>query len=99
MIPSTPDSAISVEVARRRLGRSQAEIATALGITQGHYSKVVKGRVPLSPALEGRMKEWLEEGMQPLIVDSSAHRMRELAVSIRMQCTELMHIAERVLGP
>ncbi|WP_230482923.1 hypothetical protein [Sphingomonas sp. Leaf21] len=45
------------------------------------------------------MKEWLEEGMQPLIVDSSAHRMRELAVSIRMQCTELMHIAERVLGP
>lgn len=93
-----PDSAISVEVARRRLGRSQAELAAALGITQGHYSKVVKGRVPLSPALEGRMKEWLEEGMQPLVVDSSAHRMRELLASIRMQCTEFMHLADRALG-
>lgn len=98
MVPSTSDSAISVEAARRRLGKSQAEVATALGITQGHYSKVVKGRVPLSPSLEGRMKKWLEEGMQPLVVDASAHRMRELAVSIRMQCTELMHIAERALG-
>lgn len=98
MTSSTPDSVISVEAARRRLGRSQAELAAALGITQGHYSKVMKGRVPLSPALEARMKEWLEEGKQPLVVDSSAHRMRELAVSIRMQLTELMHIAERVLG-
>ncbi|WP_133032435.1 helix-turn-helix transcriptional regulator [Sphingomonas sp. PP-CE-1G-424] len=97
MTRSTPDSVISIETARRRLGRSQSQIATALGITQGHYSKVVKGQAPLSPALEGRMHEWLEANAQPVVLDAGAHRMRELAASIRMQCIELMHLADRVL--
>jgi transcriptional regulator with XRE-family HTH domain len=98
MTRSTPDSVISIESARRRLGKSQSQIAAALKITQGHYSKVVKGQAPLSPALAGRIDEWLEGNMQPVVLDAGAHRMRELAASIRMQCIELMHLADRALG-
>lgn len=91
---STPGSVISIESARRRVGKSQTQIAAQLGVTQGHYSKVVKGRVPLSPALASRMTEWLESNRQLVTADAGAHRMRELATSICLQCIELMHLAD-----
>lgn len=34
----------TLEAARRRSGATQAEWARQLGITQGHYSKIVRGR-------------------------------------------------------
>ena len=98
MTRSTPDPVISTESARRRLGKSQSQIAEALGITQGHYSKVAKGKAALSPALEGQMNDWLEKNAQPVLLDAGAHRMRELASSIRMQCIELMHLADRAMS-
>jgi hypothetical protein len=44
------------------------------------------------------MTAWLEGNSQPVAVDAGVHRMRELAVSIRLQCIELMHLADRSLG-
>jgi transcriptional regulator with XRE-family HTH domain len=52
--------------ARRRLMRlSQQELARDLGITQGHYSKLVRGHVPLASKAEVRLSAWLERSKLP----------------------------------
>ena len=88
----------SVEEARRQERLSQLEVAQSLGVTQGHYSKVVAGRVSLSPALAERMEQWLVESGRQRGGNASTRRMRELATSIRSQCMELMHLATRTTG-
>lgn len=90
------DSAIATEEARRRDRLSQKEIADLLEITQGHYSKVIRGLVPLSTTLDGSMKAWLESKGHPVTVDAKSVRMRKLAASIQAQCIELMHLANLV---
>jgi transcriptional regulator with XRE-family HTH domain len=78
---------------------SQKELADALGVTQGHYSKVVRGAATLSPKLEQRMLHWLTENGQSVADDdATALRMRELAASIRNLCTELMRLADRAMS-
>ncbi len=49
-----------VEKRRLSLGQTQAAVASACGITQPHYSKVVGRLVGLTDDLERRMQEWLE---------------------------------------
>ncbi len=68
---------------------SQSEIAQRLGCTQGHYSKVIKGKAPLSPKLSARMKKWVKaEGV------SDAEEGRKIVE----KCIELMHMVERFVG-
>lgn len=92
------DLVSSIERARRQRGLTQAELAEELGVTQGHFSKVARKVSPLSDKLEKRALAWLEvHGGPPEADDAAALRMKELASSIRAQCMELMHLAERVL--
>lgn len=86
------DLILSIEEARRSRRMSQAEIARAFEITQGHYSKVARGEAPLSSALEERMRVWLSDNRSPEIGDVSTKRIRELVLSIRRECMELMHL-------
>lgn len=88
-----PDVLSAVEAARRTGRVKQAELAGALGITQGHYSKVLAGKVNLSGKLETKMSEWLTAGEHPVSGDAKSKRIRELTVSIRNQCVELMQLA------
>jgi transcriptional regulator with XRE-family HTH domain len=88
----------SLEHARRQLGLGQADLAKILGMTQGHYSKVVRRKVPLSSKLEDSMRVWLDaNGVANNVEGGSELRMRELAASIRTQCIELMQLADRAL--
>ena len=48
-----------LEAARRDSGLTQSAVARDLGMTQGHYSKVVRGIAPLSLRLGGRIEKWL----------------------------------------
>lgn len=86
------DLILSVEEARRARRMSQAQVAEALAITQGHYSKVVAARVRLSGALSERMEAWLTEGGHVSLGDDATRRIHSLAASIRRECMELMHL-------
>ncbi|WP_030540852.1 helix-turn-helix transcriptional regulator [Sphingobium sp. DC-2] len=82
------------EIERVRLAAriSQTEISQILGVTQGHYSKVINGKADLSRKLEERMRSWI--GAQDAGAETStSRRIKQLAVSIRQQCMELMHLA------
>lgn len=93
------DPMSALERVRRQRGLRQAELAKALGVTQGHYSKLARGIVPLSSKVHGRTVAWLKEYGGPIEGDDAATvRMKKLASSIRAQCMELMHLSDRVLG-
>ncbi|WP_341711518.1 helix-turn-helix transcriptional regulator [Erythrobacter sp.] len=83
------------EIERIRLAAriSQAEVSMILGVTQGHYSKVINGKVELSLKLKERMQEWINSQADTVHETATARRMKQLAVSIRQQCMELMHLA------
>ena len=82
-----------LEGARAAARMSQAAMGKILGVTQGPYSKVITGKVPLTEALRGRMDEWLETQPGPVGRGGVSVRMQELAASIRRECIELMHLA------
>lgn len=93
------DPRAQVEEVRAAERLSQAQIARILGVTQGHYSKVVTGRAPLTEKLRARMDDWLRT--RGLVASTEAHvalRMQELAASIRRECIELMHLTDLVGG-
>lgn len=86
------DLILSVEEARQARRMSQAQVADALEITQGHYSKVVAARAALSEKLAERMEAWLVEGGRTTLGDDATRRIHSLASSIRRECMELMHL-------
>jgi hypothetical protein len=91
------DHISALENARLAKRLTQAEMAVALEMTQGHYSKVIRRLVPLSSKLEARADAWLAEHGRPANSDdASVHRARQLLVSIRAQCMELMHLADQL---
>ena len=83
-----------VEAARMASRLSQSQLARRLGVTQGHYSKVVTAKVPLSEGLRLRMEDWLGAQEDGAARSDARHRMHELAVSIRRECMELMQLVE-----
>jgi transcriptional regulator with XRE-family HTH domain len=56
----TTDLIARTEARRRALRLSQQQLAEQLGVTQGYYSKLVRRQVPLAPAAETKLKDWLE---------------------------------------
>jgi transcriptional regulator with XRE-family HTH domain len=86
------DLILSVEEARRARRMSQAQIAEALEITQGHYSKVVASRAALSVRLAERMEAWLASNDRVTLGSDATRRIHSLAASIRRECMELMHL-------
>lgn len=82
-----------LEDARAAARLSQAAMAKIIGVTQGHYSKVITGKVPLTEGLRDRMNAWLAAHPSPAGSADVPLRMQELAASIRRECIELMHLA------
>ena len=87
-----------VEHARLKMRLSQSQLASAFEITQGHYSKVMSGKVILSADLRERMETWLTSQIEPLQEEQIAWRMQALAASIRRECMELMQLAGVAIG-
>lgn len=88
------DLLLDLEKVRFRARLSQEQIARALGVTQGHYSKLITGKVPLRAHLQGRIEAWLERQGSARGASEPVDRINELASSIRRQCIELMHLVQ-----
>lgn len=86
------DLILSVEEARRARRMSQAQVAKALEITQGHYSKVVASRAALSVGLAERIEAWLARNGRATLGNDATRRIHSSAASIRRECMELMHL-------
>ncbi|WP_445682726.1 helix-turn-helix domain-containing protein [Radicibacter daui] len=78
-----------LEAARQARRISQAEVAGDLGISQGHYSKIVARNVTLTRKMSLRMSDWLgrHDG------HASDPRLRE----VLSKCIDLMHSLELYL--
>jgi len=88
-----------VEQARLKTRLSQAQLGRTLEITQGHYSKVMSGKVPLTDDLRQKMEAWLETQGDLTAGPQVTRRVHELAASIRRECMELMHLVSLAGGP
>lgn len=89
-------SLILVDGLRKQRRISQATIASALGVTQGHYSKALRGIVPLSNALRLRAEEWLAAN-GPLPADTEALvQILDLAAEIQERCMKIMHLSRTI---
>jgi transcriptional regulator with XRE-family HTH domain len=75
-----------IEVRRQALRLSQHDVAARIGVSQGQYSKLIKGKVPLTPKMAARMAGWLA-GTGALDKDD--------AQEILDKCIELMHLLQR----
>ena len=82
------------EAVRLRLGLRQSDVANAIGVTQGHYSKLVNRRTPLAHGLAKRLDAWVDSNSAPdeAQADTLTHRIAALADSIQRQCTELLQL-------
>ena len=87
-----------VEQARLAARMSQQQLAEKLGVSQGHYSKVVTAKVPIGDTMRESAETWLNaQGLEGTASDVTK-RMQELAASIRRECTELMQLAGVIGG-
>ena len=79
------------EIERRRVGArlTQAALASRLGVTQGHYSKVVGRIIPLSSRLAESMGEWIEADRTERRAVADDEEIAELARSIQTDARRL----------
>ena len=52
---------VRVEARRRLLKMTQQVLAEQLGMTQGHHSKLIRGRAQLGGGAEVELKRWLAQ--------------------------------------
>ena len=77
--------------------RSQAQLGRTLEITQGRYSKVMSGKVPLTDDLRQKMEAWLEMQKDFAAAPQVTRRVQELEASIRRECMrECMELMQLV---
>jgi transcriptional regulator with XRE-family HTH domain len=82
-----------VESRRRERGLSQAVVAASCGMTQGHYSKLARGRVPPGARARDALRGWLDSRDRGPGSSRGSARLRALAESIRRDCAELARLA------
>lgn len=70
--------------------------APLVGMTQGHYSKLVSGKVEPGPKAIANLLRWLEgRAAVPPALDEREAEMRRIAAEIAMQCMRLTELAAR----
>ena len=75
-------------------GMTQAAMAAAVGMTQGHYSKLMSGKVVAGRKAIDALAAWLERKAVPTAAPATRQlEMKRLADAIAMQCIELARLA------
>jgi transcriptional regulator with XRE-family HTH domain len=83
-----------IENRRLALGLSQGAVASRLSISQPHYSKIVRGIVPVTPAMAEALTAWLNSTGRPASTAENRRsaRIQKLTRSIERQLQELNSI-------
>ena len=85
-------TSIGEKIERSRLERriTQDAVAQELGITQPHYSKVVRGAARLTEGMHEKMENWLEG--KPPIAPASYDEITSVAKRIERDMARLNHL-------
>lgn len=86
---------LDIERHRKAMRLSQAEIAELLHVTQGHYSKVISGKVILTNDLSEKMRGYLSKAVLPSSGVHESRRVLELLGEIKEKCIEIMQVLSR----
>lgn len=90
---SQPPSLIElVENERRDNGLTQAEVADACNLTQGHYSKLARAAHRPSRRVTEALTSWLDARGKPSTRDRESVRIASLIASIQKDCVELVRL-------
>ena len=81
---------------RDATGLSQAAVATACGMTQGHYSKLERGAIEPGRRARQSLERWLGTGSRPAAPTRRPGRLESLARTIERACTEMAGIAREI---
>lgn len=84
-----------VEARRLERGLTQAEVARACGLTQGHYSKLAQGMHGPGRRVGIALEERLESRPKRPSDQLQAMRIAALAASIREDCAALIRLTRR----
>ena len=85
-----------VDGQRRVAGLTQEALASLVGMTQGHYSKLLAGKAQPGPKALSNLRRWLSTRASfPPTPGEREAEMRRLAAEIAMQCMRLTELAAR----
>jgi hypothetical protein len=85
---------LEVERKRRSAGWTQAQVAKACGVTQGHYSKIVSETVRLTPRMAETLKNWSPEQPRRKAAQPTADALRRVAASLRREIARIEALLE-----
>jgi transcriptional regulator with XRE-family HTH domain len=93
---SNPEADI-LKMRRLEARLSQADVASACGMTQGHYSKLERGKIKPGPRASIAFRQWLDgvsdDAGPPSPAVSRGSRLAALARSIERACAEMARVA------
>lgn len=78
-----------IERKRRSAGCTQAQVAAACGMTQGHYSKVVSRTATLTAEAAEAFKNWTPDPVQRKPARPTTHELRRIATNLRREITRI----------
>lgn len=83
------------------MGITQARLAAACGIDQGHLSKVLSGKLKLAAKTEAALRAWLAETADGISPDDAevraiAERLARTPSKRRKQIMQLLHLVEQL---
>ena len=82
----------------RAASLKQADVARACGVTQGHFSKVLRETVSLSSKMEASLSQWLRSGSDgdPERRDEASAIVRRLLRGSPARRAQVMHLLEAI---
>lgn len=93
---STPsDFILEIDRKRREAGWSQAGLAAACNMTQGHYSKIVAGKVPLSDKATRALARWNPDFTEKRPAPPRLEELAKIATKLRRDAARLEELLER----
>lgn len=95
------DLCAQINARRTHLGVTQACLAAACGLNQGHLSKVLSGKLKLAAKTETALRAWLLETADGIVpedaeVHAIAERLSRTPSRRRMQIMQLLRLVEQL---
>ena len=96
------DILAQVNARMTRLGASQNALGMMCGLSQGHLSKVLAGKLKLAEKTETVFRKWLDETAGDMNAETDVEirrivdRLIRAPASRRMQILQLLRIVERL---
>jgi predicted XRE-type DNA-binding protein len=87
--------AIKTQIQRRSM--RQETVANLCGVTQGHFSKVIAGKISPGPKLAHALQEWLRADTDVGKIALLVQRLQAAEPNQRREIIQIMHSISRLV--